>query len=157
MAQGRGSGGELCYTQAVKLDQVLVPVDLSEPSRRALSEAASLTAGRGSKLTILHAHPIQQIVLLDFSYVEPPEKIVAYREAAVRTLESWCKELGLGHDRAQIQVETSEPVDTIIRLSAQHDLVVMGTHGRTGLDHFLLGSVAERVVRGAKCSVLIVR
>ena len=78
-------------------------------------------------------------------------------EAAVRTLDAWCKDLGLGHDRAQIEVETSEPVDTIIRLSAHYDLVVMGTHGRTGLDHFMLGSVAERVVRGAKCSVLIVR
>ncbi|MFO0724733.1 MAG: universal stress protein [Myxococcota bacterium] len=139
----------------MKLERVLVPVDLSEPSRRALAEAAALIAGRKSRLTVLHAHPIQQLTVLDFRYVEPPEKVLGYRDAAQRTLEQWVKELGLTD--VELVVEMSDPVATIIEASKHHDLVVMGTHGRTGLEHFVLGSVAERVVRAAKCSVLIVR
>ena len=52
---------------------------------------------------------------------------------------------------------TGKPVDEIVNLSAQYDLIVMPTHGRVGINHFLMGSVAERVVKGAQCSVLVVK
>ena len=59
----------------------------------------------------------------------------------------------------QVEVATGHPADTIVRIAQARgaDLIVMGTHGRTGLQHVLLGSVAERVVRLASCPVLTVR
>jgi nucleotide-binding universal stress UspA family protein len=58
-----------------------------------------------------------------------------------------------------VAVESGNPADEIVRVAQERnvDLVVMGTHGRTGLAHVLLGSVAEKVVRSASCSVLVVR
>ncbi|MCG7844209.1 MAG: universal stress protein, partial [Methanomassiliicoccales archaeon] len=55
------------------------------------------------------------------------------------------------------RVEEGSPSRKIVDLSAEHDLVVMGTLGRTGFSKLLLGSVAERVVRFAKCPVLVIR
>jgi len=57
------------------------------------------------------------------------------------------------------RLETGDPYLTILRVAAseQYDLIVMGTHGRTGLQHLLVGSVAEKVVRRAPCPVLTIR
>jgi len=55
------------------------------------------------------------------------------------------------------RIEEGSPSRKIVELSSEHDLVVMGTLGRTGFSKLLLGSVAERVVRFAKCPVLVVR
>ena len=59
----------------------------------------------------------------------------------------------------EVQVTTGDPADAIVSEAAQlgADLIVMGTHGRTGLQHVLLGSVAEKVVRHASCPVLTIR
>ena len=58
-----------------------------------------------------------------------------------------------------VEVAVGHPADTIVRVAQERgaDLIVMGTHGRTGLQHVLLGSVAEKVVRLAPCPVLTVR
>ena len=58
-----------------------------------------------------------------------------------------------------MQVEVGVPFVEIVRAARESgtDLIVMGSHGRTGLEHLLIGSVAERVVRKAPCSVLVVR
>jgi nucleotide-binding universal stress UspA family protein len=66
---------------------------------------------------------------------------------------------GAFHGTWEVEVAVGHPADTIVRVAQQRsaDLIVMGTHGRTGLQHVLLGSVAEKVVRLAPCPVLTVR
>ena len=61
--------------------------------------------------------------------------------------------------RENVEIAVGPPADTIVRVAREHDadLIVMGTHGRTGVQHVLLGSVAEKVVRLAPCPVLTVR
>jgi len=142
---------------ALNPDRILVPIDFSEACRPALAEAAGLAKVRGAPLTLLHVHQIETIAFLDFTYVEPPEKLADLCDAAEKQLASWRAELVPEGVEAEVKVVTGSPVSEIINLSGEHDLIVMATHGRTGLDHFLMGSVAERVVQAARCSVLIVK
>src|SRR5688572_8457713 len=137
--------------------RILVPVDFSDPSRQALREAVVIAQQRGARLTILHVHAITEVAMLDFVYVEPAEKVAEVVDAAQRQLEKWAKDEGLKPGQADLKVITGSPVREILTASESHDLIVMGTHGRSGLSHFLLGSVAERTIQGARCSVLVVK
>jgi nucleotide-binding universal stress UspA family protein len=137
--------------------RILVPVDFSEQSKQAFEEAVAMARERAASLTLMHVHQITEVAMLEFVYVEPPEKVSEVVDAAERTLASWAKEQKLAPGTYEIKVVTGAPVAEILRASERHDLVVMGTHGRSGLSHFLLGSVAERVIQGARCSVLVVK
>jgi universal stress protein A len=141
----------------VQLRKILVPIDFSELSLGALAGADALAAERGGELTLLHVHPVVQVVLMDFAYTEPAEQVRGVLDEAEKHLRQLAGSLRTPLVRVRIDVRTGDPKDTIIEASAGHDLVVMSTHGRKGMGHFLLGSVAERVVRGAACSVLIWR
>ena len=141
----------------MKLERILVPIDFSEQSQRALQAADELAQVRGSHLTLLHVHSIVGVAVLDFTYVERPQDLARITEAAEVQLGQWAQALKAPAEHVHIEVATGDPVTEIVRHTESHDLAVMGTHGRTGLTHFLMGSVAERVVRGARCSVLIVR
>ena len=140
----------------MKLEKILVPVDFSETSGIALEEAADLALRYDAELTLLHVHQIETVVFMDFTYVEPPETVAELCEAAEKELRRIVSELPK-QPRYRIKVSTGSPIVQVIEQSESHDLIVMPTHGRTGLKHFLMGSVAERVVQGAKCSVLIVK
>ena len=137
--------------------RILVPIDFSDPSRQALKEAVVIAKERGARLTLLHVHAITEVAMLEFVYVEPPDKVAEVVAAAQRQLDVWVKDEGLAPGRADATVVTGSPVREILRASETHDLIVMGTHGRSGLSHFLLGSVAERTIQGAQCSVLVVK
>jgi nucleotide-binding universal stress UspA family protein len=137
---------------------ILVPVDFSEYADQALTYAMELASKLGARLTLLHViqRPIagarSMAVSLD-PYFHQVELM------AGETMEEQARrahEAGLACDVAIVQ---GEPFQQIIDLAStkQVDLIVMGTHGRTGLQHFLLGSVAERVVRLAPCPVLVTR
>lgn len=141
----------------MKLNRVLVPIDFSERSRAALLEADALAAAQGAQLTLLHVHPVVEVAIMDFTYVQPPEKIAEVVQAADRHLREWAQSLQTPSERLEISVTTGGPAIEIVELSRQYDLVVMATHGRTGVSHFLMGSVTERVVQGAHCSVLIIK
>jgi len=141
----------------MKFEHVLVPIDFSEQARRALRAADELCQSYDATITLLHVHTIVGVAVLDFTYVERPQDIVRITEAAEVQLRAWAADLKTAKDRVKIEVMTGEPVTEIVRLSESHDLVVMSTHGRSGLTRFLMGSVVERVVRGAHCSVLVIR
>ena len=141
----------------MKFERILVPIDFSDQSRAALRAADELAQSYGATLTLLHVHGIAGVTVLDFTYVERPQDIAAMTDAAERQLHSWAAELGTDKGAITIDVVTGDPVTEIVRASETHDLVVMSTHGRTGLTRLLIGSVAERVVRGAHGSVLVVR
>ncbi|MCA9695031.1 MAG: universal stress protein [Myxococcales bacterium] len=136
---------------------LLVPVDFSAESQIALRAADAMVAGGRGTLTILHVQSITEIQVLDFTYIEPPERIMAARTAAEEALARLKRGLATPAERVTIEVVIGDPVEQIAARSEEHDLVVMATHERTGLRHFVLGSVAERVVRSARCSVLVVK
>lgn len=137
--------------------RILVPIDFSEHASLALDEAARLAKERNAQVTLMHVHEIVEMAFMDFTYVEPPTRLQTACDAAERRLTDMAHKLGLPDGRVRIAVVTGSPVLELIKASDDHDLIIMPTHGRKGMSHFLLGSVAERVVRGARCSVLVVK
>jgi len=143
-----------------QIRHILVPIDFSNCSLRALDYAVALAPAFSAKLTLLHV--VEPAVFqTDFPGVTPPleETNQNLVEAGRERLAAITKKCG----DARISTETlvrmgrahSEIADTAKALGV--DLIVMGTHGYTGLKHMLLGSTAERVVRQAPCPVLTVR
>lgn len=145
-----------------KIRRILVPVDFSPPSDYALAYAGSLAADFGASLHVLHV--VEDRVL---SGAWPAEvylgQLPGLRDELIKDAEAHVEEgVKLAATRglqATGQVLVGLPFQTIIdsARAADVDLIVMGTHGRTGFTHLLLGSVAERVVRHAPCPVLVVR
>lgn len=134
--------------------RVLVPIDFSEASERALQHAYELAMTYGAEIVVLHA--IEEVVL-PMAYGVAPKQVDA--EAVRPDVESALAELlkkhvGIEHARAEVRVgyPPQQILEAIEEESA--DLVVMGTHGREGLNRLLMGSVAERIVRHAACPVL---
>jgi universal stress protein A len=135
---------------------ILCATDLSDSSWRVLDLAAALARDQGARLVVLHV-PVPP------PFVRPGElaKILRQPGGYRRELEEQLHRFrppGLG-GRIDYRLEEGDPAVEILRAAedAGCDLIVMGTHGRTGLDHLLMGSVAEKVVRRACCPVLTVR
>jgi len=143
---------------------VLCPIDFSPSCERVLDVAAHVAAGEGARLTLLHVTDAHG-ELNDVTRVTPeegggPVGLARYaRDSALRELERCAAPLrarGLAVDCA---FAAGGVVPAILKAAGDlgADLIVMGTHGRTGLAHVVLGSVAERVLRGALVPVLTVR
>ncbi len=137
--------------------KVLVPTDFSELSTNAVHVADRVAFERGAELTLLHVHPIVQTAFLDLTYTEPPEKLAESIRFLEDKITHLAKSLKTPMDRIASKVLIGNPVEIIAAESETHGLLVISTHGRTGLSHLLLGSVAERVVRVARCSLLVVK
>jgi nucleotide-binding universal stress UspA family protein len=140
--------------------KILCPIDFSDASRVALETAAELAKRYGATLTLFHAYPVPGYTFPDGSFVASTKMLEELAEQAARHLEEW-KALVAGTGLSAVEAATAvgEPAYEIISYAKAQavDLVVVGTHGRTGLTHALMGSVAERVVRKAPCPVLTVR
>ena len=138
---------------------VLVPTDFSEFAEQALDYAIRLARTLNARLTVLHV--IQPIPLagVDMGVALPATYLQEVEEAVQGSMEAALARVtaaGLTGERVVLYgVPFQEIVETA--KARQVDLIIMGTHGRTGLLHVLLGSVAEKVVRLAPCSVLVVR
>lgn len=141
----------------MKPRSILVPVNVADVSEEALEEADEIAAASGGTLTLVHIHPITQVVVLDYTYAEPPEVVAKTIEVIENRLSEIASGLETPSDRVKTMVKTGDPAAELIELTGDYDLVVMATHGRSGVSRFLMGSVTERVVRGSKCSVLSVR
>jgi universal stress protein A len=139
--------------------RVLCPVDFSECASAALSVAEDLVKTSEGGLVLVHVYSVPAFVSSEAGFGLPGfvEQMEADSNAA---LSGWAAE---AREHGVRSVETHSicgtPWDAIVRVARQRecDLIVMGTHGRSGLRHVLLGSVAENVVRHAPCSVLVVR
>jgi nucleotide-binding universal stress UspA family protein len=139
-------------------NQILVPIDFSETSRTALQEADVLAvANPQAHLTLLHVQPMVETAIMDTSFVQPAEKLSEVVQLVEQRLGEWASRLKTPRSQISTQVVTGNPTGEIVEASQHNDLIIMGTHGRAGLGHFLMGSVSERVVQGASCSVLIVK
>lgn len=146
----------------MQIKKVLVPVDFSTDSLRAAEYAKNFAAPFGAQLVLLHViEPIYYASPADMYAASPNLALLIeeQRKAAQAQLEQLAQKLSGQGAKVQTLLKSGSPAqviaDTAKRIKA--DLIVMATHGRTGLAHVLLGSVAERVVRLATCPVLTVR
>ena len=141
--------------------RIFCPIDFSDASRAAMEVAADLTKRFGGELVLLHAYPVPGYTFPDGSVVASPRMMQELADQAKRHLEEWRvdAERLVGAPRVSAETAIGEPAAEILATAQARgaDLLVMGTHGRTGLEHALMGSIAERVVRRAHCPVLTVR
>jgi nucleotide-binding universal stress UspA family protein len=145
----------------ISIRRILVPVDMSGTSEHALVYAAEFAEKMGAQLSILYVVSEPAAVLPDMMMPVPvatadlDDLTAAGKQSLAELIAS--KNLGRLNPTAEVRIGEAgaEIVAAAKELSA--DLLVVGTHGRTGLKHLLLGSVAEHVVRHAPCPVLTVR
>ena len=141
--------------------RIFCPIDFSDAARAAMEVASDLTKRFGAELVLLHAYPIPGYTFPDGSVVASPKMMLDLADQAQRHLEEWRADAErlVGAPRVTAETAIGEPAAEIVASAKRRgaDLVVMGTHGRTGLEHALMGSIAERVVRRAHCPVLTVR
>lgn len=138
--------------------KILVPVDFSDHSAEAVRTAADLSRRYDAPLTIVHVFdPV--VYALPEAYVlftpEQLDKLTSALEAQLAEVKQMAAEAGAA--RVETRLLHGLVGTKIMELASSSDLIVMGTRGRTGLGHLLLGSVAERVVRLAPCAVLTVK
>jgi len=144
----------------LKFKKVLCPVDFSENSKVALSHAADLARASGGELVVLH---VVEPILYPVEYGMAPVPTVDLESTATANARTKLDELVQEYDQRGIVVGTKVifgRADSQIcdfASEGDFDLIVLATHGLTGLKHLLLGSVAERVVRHAACPVLTVK
>ena len=143
------------------IKRILVPTDFSDNSERAVRYAAELAEKFQSEVVLLHV--VQDLALILPDAVMPiavatPDlnNMIASAKTGLANLVA---SLNLAHLNPKVEVRVGNPPSEIVSAASdlKADLLCISTHGRTGLAHFLLGSVAEKIVRHAPCPVLTVR
>jgi nucleotide-binding universal stress UspA family protein len=154
--------------------RILCPVDLSPFSLEALQLAAKLTSASGATLYILHVidNPFDEIYMTRITQADPASIELYNQEPLQRSkvmkatiehsevmLKQFCLDSVEYLPRVRYLVATGVPIEKILDAAVDHriDLVVLATHGRTGIKRLIIGNVAERVVRHAPCPVLTVK
>jgi glycine betaine transporter len=143
----------------INIKNILCPIDYSMYSEKALNYAIEIAEKYGSKLYVIHVldmrvYDMNESELYNFNIID---------ESTIEELRDRLLKCVKEDVRSKIPVETiivqGVPFVEIIKAAKDHtiDLIVMGTHGRTGISHAIIGSVAEKVVRKAPCPVLTVR
>lgn len=145
--------------------RILVTTDFSEAGDRAIPHAFRMAADHGAEVIVCHV--IEPVIVPNPLYAQyyPGEllspDVLARAEADARAAleERVPKEEALAQVPYRIVIGQGTPAEEIIRLAQELgvDLIVIATHGHTGLKHLLMGSVAERVIRHVPCAVLVVR
>ena len=134
---------------------ILHPTDLSPLSEYGLRLACSLARDHGARLIVLHVRP-PEILFADSPYVLLPDpgQVWEHWQEELRQLQPQDPTVAVEH-----LLKEGDPATEILRTAKANDcdLIVMGTHGRTGVSRLLMGSVAERVLRKAACPVLTVK
>ena len=142
-------------------NHILVPIDGSDTSMLAVSKASGLALAFGSRITLIHVVDNYPFIGVGADYaLGQNEYLAAATSSANAALARGVAALaaeGLHSDQRVIDghVVHEGIVDTAIAIGA--DLIVMGSHGRTGIEKLLLGSVTQRVLQDARCPVLVVR
>ncbi len=140
-----------------KINTILCPVDFSDASRKAVQYAKEFAAGMGASVHLLNVvEPRPMAVDITLNYVPLEEDL---EKAAIEDLKLILQELTQAGLKAECSIEFGNPSDVILEKADELDvnLVIMGSHGKKGLSRFIMGSVAETVVRKANCPVLIVK
>ena len=138
--------------------RICCAVDPTEPSWRAMMQAAELARALGAELTLVHVRSVPPIAAMDLAVIEDERADAA--EGPHATLAAWRAEAErVAGSPVRIVLLTGRPADTILRYASEQDFdaVVVGSRDGTTLGRLVLGSVAEHVALGANCPVLVVR
>jgi universal stress protein A len=135
--------------------RILCPVDFDDNADAAMREAGALARSAGGSIILLHVVQISPLATEGFVLGQLEESQTKDARAKLQKL----AERELPTTNYEIAIEVGDPADVILAMGKRLavDLVVMATHGRRGVAHLILGSLAERIVRSAPVPVLTVR
>jgi len=143
----------------MKINKILFPTDFSDPAENALDYAVFLATSHKADLALLHVvdqfHGQTYYEILSLTPMEIAEKMTKRAHEDLQTLVDRVKESvtateAVGEGKAWVEICKAAEEE-------KADIIVIGSHGRTGLSHILIGSTAETVVRHSSCPVLVVR
>lgn len=139
--------------------RLLVPVDFSDASDAAFNTALDLSQALGAEVKVIHVHQLQVPYVGDGGFYVPEmdeDELLKERE---KELETFVKEKGDTKVNVEREVRLGDPETEINEIAKEYnaDMIIMGTHGRTGLSHLLMGSVTESVLRHANVPIMAVR
>lgn len=144
-----------------KYKHILVPLDSSELAELALDDAFSIARLSGADVTLLHVTaPIEQVLGAGTGHpIYVDQQWDSQKMLALRYLNDVCHRHECQDIKVNTVVEMGQPAETIIDYAHHHpiDLIVMATHGRSGVQRWVYGSVADKVLRGADVPTLLVR
>ncbi len=144
---------------SIHVQRILVPIDFSDNAASVLDWAAHLAKEHGSRILLLHVYHLPvEFQQLEGAYL-PPDFWSTVKNEAEQQLGRFAEDLRGRGLEVEALVREGYPATVIVEEaeSLEADLVVIGTHGLSGLKHMLLGSIAERVVQKAPCPVLTVK
>ncbi len=145
----------------VGFKNIVVATDGSRYSAAAASEAIGVAKRNNSKLTVVAVVPAELATPTDIEFAMPQREMLAEKE--MHTAEKNAKEVKEAAQKEGVVVQafvmTGKPADAVVEIAREKkaDFIVLGSHGRTGLEKLLMGSVAERVIVLADCAVLVVK
>ena len=141
----------------LRMQKILVPLDFSKASRKALKYAVPFAEQFGAKIVLLHVVEPVVYPATDLGYLAIDETMLI--DSAKKTMNHLAKSAIKPRLLERTLVRTGKPHQEIVATARgmKVDLIIITTHGYTGLKHAMLGSTAERVVRHAPCPVLTVR
>lgn len=142
-----------------EIERILAPIDFSEHARLGATYARELATTYGAALDLLHV--VEDAVFPTVYGIDPLTPVLPdVHDRARKALETLADEVVKGNDpKVELHVAAGHAARDIVDFAEDHNsgLIVMTTHGRTGLERFLIGSVAEKVVRQAPCPVFTVK
>lgn len=143
---------------SIHIRRILCPLDFSESSEHALLYAREFARAHDAELLLLHVVELP-VTYLAADVALPADSLERERQRGRENLEAVAETARQDWPRVRSRFEEGSPHPWIVIVARDEgiDLIVMGTHGRTGLAHVLMGSVAEKVVRMAPCPVLTVK
>lgn len=141
------------------LSTILVPVDFSDASRKALDSAIEIARGTGARLELVFAQEVLTYRGVRYEEILSPDARKQEREHAEATLKEWHAVAHQAGVPSRERVVDGDPRHVILKTAEEvgADLIVLGSKGRSRLAELLMGSVAHEVARSAPCSVLLVR
>jgi nucleotide-binding universal stress UspA family protein len=153
-------GPIMTAAKSIVLQKILVPVDFSDCAREGARYASVFATAVGANLLLLHVVRSPDYMVATGKAADPNwpqllETAILQADSKLDEMMNFLPLVGISCDR---EIEVGSPVDRLTRASARRevDMIIASTHGYSGLHHALLGSVAEQLVRSARCPVLIV-
>ncbi len=143
----------------IQIKTVLVATDFSENAHQAVDSAINIAKTFGAKLEVIHAFQTPVPIVSPYEVVVPDGFLEQARDAAAQNLKAVVEKVSAEGVDVTSHLTEVPAAPAIARVAEENDvdLIVIGTRGHTGLKHVLLGSVAERTIRLAPCSVLTVK
>jgi len=140
--------------------RILIPLDGSKLAEGCLRDGAPLAESTGAELVLLGVvEPIRDVLAVDGQKLHVDEQMELRRAQVIRYLDEVRHRIAGRCPSCEVAVEVGAPAETILEFARVHsiDLIVMSTHGRSGISRWLLGSVAAKVIQAATTPVLISR